>query len=61
MKTKVQGCESPLIPFYGLSLSNIVDVCSHTIDYEHLVGDNFIYFLLFVHNGSLSQSIVMCE
>ncbi|CAJ2664707.1 replication protein A 70 kDa DNA-binding subunit A-like [Trifolium pratense] len=37
MKTKIQICQSDDIPNFGLSISNISDVCSHTIDYDFLV------------------------
>lgn len=38
MKTKVQSCISILILKYGFSFSPIVDVCSHSVEYEYLVG-----------------------
>lgn len=37
MTTKVQPCTSSLIPMYGLSFTSIVDVASHTVEYDFLV------------------------
>jgi hypothetical protein len=39
LKTKVKKGESNSISEYGLSFSNIDEVCSHTNDYEYLVGE----------------------
>lgn len=36
MKTKVERAEGSLIPQYGLSLTKIGDVCSHSSDYDYL-------------------------
>lgn len=47
MKTKIQSCEGPTIPLYGLSLSNMVDVCSHTADYDYLVGKKIVVEYMF--------------
>jgi hypothetical protein len=41
MKTKVQSCVCPQMPDYGLCLSTIVDVCSHTVDHDYLIGKYF--------------------
>jgi hypothetical protein len=40
MKTKVQSCVCPDMPNYGLGLSTIADVCSHTVDHDYLIGMN---------------------
>jgi hypothetical protein len=39
LKTKVKKGESNSISEYGLSFGNIDEVCSHTNDYEYLVGE----------------------
>lgn len=39
MKTKVLECESSLISPCGLTFSSISKICSHTIEYDYLVGE----------------------
>jgi len=39
MKTKVQATESFQIQKYGLCVRKIGEVCGHTVDYGHLVGE----------------------
>jgi hypothetical protein len=39
LKTKLKIGESNNISEYGLSFTNIDEVCSHTNDYEYLVGE----------------------
>jgi hypothetical protein len=38
MKTKVKPCENPAIPLYGFSFTELADVCSHTSEYDFLIG-----------------------
>lgn len=39
MTTKVQVCEGPSIPSFGISLCKIADVCKYTSDHDYLVGN----------------------
>jgi hypothetical protein len=48
LKTKVKLSECSSITPYGLTVTNISDVCAHTHDYEFLVGKIFINLLIFL-------------
>jgi hypothetical protein len=47
LKTKVNLSEHSSITTYGLTVTNIADVCAHTHDYEFLVGKLCIDSLIF--------------
>jgi hypothetical protein len=66
LKTKVKLSECSSITAYGLTLTNISDVCAHTHDYEFLVGKicfNLLIFLIvfIVFYCLFSVSIFRCN
>jgi hypothetical protein len=56
MKTKVSECESSLITPYGLTFSSISEICSHTVEYDYLVGE-FLCSML-VNNSFVWLSVL---
>jgi hypothetical protein len=56
MKTKVKLSEGSSIDSYGLSLTDISDVCAHTHDYEFLVGKTSLSTVLYYSICCFRQS-----
>jgi hypothetical protein len=48
MKTKVKLSESKNISEYGLTCTDIEEICGHTHDYEYLVGEYYIVCLVLI-------------
>jgi hypothetical protein len=48
MKTKVKLSESKNISEYGLTCTDIEEICVHTHDYEYLVGEYYIVCLVLI-------------
>jgi hypothetical protein len=49
MKTKVKLSESKNISEFGLTCTNIEEICGHTHDYEYLVGECYILCLMLIN------------
>jgi hypothetical protein len=42
LKTKLKICDSSDISEFGLSFTNIEEICAHSHDYEYLVGKGYV-------------------
>lgn len=58
MKTKVSECESSLISPYGLTFSSTSYICSHTVEYDYMVGE-FLWPMCV--NNSFGRLFFLCE